>query len=547
MDLPTNEPDPNPRRWWALAVLSVAVVVIGLDNTVLNVALPTLVTALHPSSSQLQWIADGYTLANAVLLLLGGAVGDRIGRRRTFVFGMAVFGAASLVSALVTSAVGLIAARAVMGLGAAFLMPATLSLITSTFTQPGERARAIGVWSGVSGIGLAVGPLVGGVLLRHFWWGSVFLINVPVVVVALIAAPLVMRESRSDVPRRIDQAGVILSAVGLTAIVYGVIEAPVRGWASPLALGSLVGGLVVMALFVAVERTVTDPLVDVNFFRNRVFSAGSGAVALVFFALFGVMYVLTQDLQFVQGNDALGVGVRFTPLAISMAAGGPISARVAGRFGLRITMVAGLSLLATGIALLLPVTATSGYLLIGLSFACIGGGMGLTIAPASNAIMSSLPPNQTGSGSGLRSTVQFLGGAFGVAILGSLATGGYHSRMDTALSGPALAGLPASAKHAAHDQIGGAATVARQVGGGPGSLLTKVSNEAFVAGLHIVAVVGLVAVLLGMVVAATMIPRAPKAAVAPDSQWTGRRASAHRAATTGRTAGLGPPLNGQSS
>lgn len=521
MDLPMTEPAVNPRRWWALAVLSVAVVIIGLDNTVLNVALPTLVTALQPSSSGLQWIADGYTLANAVFLLLGGAVGDRIGRLRTFIFGMAVFGVSSLVSALVTSSVALIAARSVMGLGAAFLMPATLSLITSTFTQPGERARAIGVWSGVSGVGLAVGPLVGGVLLRHFWWGSVFLINVPVVILALIAAPLVMRESRSDTPRRIDTLGVLLSSVGLTALVYGVIEAPVRGWGNPLALGPLVGGVVMMALFVAVERRVTDPLVDVSFFRNPVFSAGSGAVALVFFALFGVMYVLTQDLQFVQGNDALGVGVRFTPLAICLAAAGPISARVAARFGLRVSMVAGLTLLATGVALLLPVTASSGYLLIGLSFAFIGAGIGLTIAPASNAIMSSLPPDQTGSGSGLRSTVQFLGGAFGVAILGSLATGAYHSRMGTALNQPAVAGLPADARQAAHDQIGGAATLAHQVGGPPGAFLTRASNDAFVAGMHIVALVGLVSVLLGTLVAATMIPRRAQIAPDPDSALTG--------------------------
>ncbi|MCW2523487.1 MAG: transporter, partial [Frankiales bacterium] len=326
---PTSPAAKPAGRWIALAVMCSTILLISLDQTVLNVALPTLVDDLHPSSVGLQWIVDSYTLTNAVLLLFGGALGDRIGRRRVYLIGLLIFGSGSLACALIHSVGPLIGFRAFMGFGASLLMPATLAIIASEF-EGKERARAIGIWAGVGGIGTAGGPLIGGWLLEHFWWGSIFLINVPIAVVALIGTLLVVKESRADVPRRLDPIGVLLSAAGLTAITYAVISAPRDGWQSATVVWVLSAGVALLAVFGVWDHRQQDPLLDLRLFANRTFSSALGAVTAVFFAMFGVSYLLSQYIQFVQGIGVFGVGLRFIPLAAGTLVASNLSARLTG-------------------------------------------------------------------------------------------------------------------------------------------------------------------------------------------------------------------------
>jgi EmrB/QacA subfamily drug resistance transporter len=500
---------PEGRRWLGLAVLCFSVLLISLDQTVLNVALPTLINDLHPSASGLPWIADGYTLTNGVLLLLGGALGDRYGRRLTFLIGVAVFGAGSLFCALVNTTGDVIAARAVMGAGAALLMPATLSLITTTF-QGQERARAIGIWAGVSGIGTAAGPLLGGWMLQHFWWGSVFLINVPVAALALVGGALVLNESRAPHRRSLDIPGVILSAVGLAAVTYGLITGPDDGWLSATVLGSLIGGVVLVAVFVWWELRQAEPLVEMKLFRNRTFSSAVGAVTAVFFALFGASYLLSQFIQFVQGVNSFGVGLRFLPLAIGTLITANLAVRMTARVGLRITMVAGIAML-TAAMVLLAVIGTTGNITLLASFSLLGLGIGMVISPASNAIMGTLPRAKVGAGAGLRSMVQLLGGSFGVAIIGSLATARYRSQIGHALT-TTLRGLPVSARGPVTDQIGDAFAVAARLPGPLGHATASAAGQAFLSGVHLTAIVAAVVMVIAMVIAAITIPNRVDAA-----------------------------------
>ena len=430
----TRSPDPDlpslgddtvitRRQWLALGVMCFTVLLISLDQTVLNIALPTLVRELHPSSSGLQWIADSYTLTTAVLLLFGGALGDRFGRRRLFLIGVAIFGGGSLACALVHSTGPLIGARAVMGLGAAFLMPATLSLVVTTF--PGHnRARAIGIWAGVGGIGAAAGPIIGGWLLQHFWWGSVFLINVPVAVLALLGGFFAVSESRAIHPPKLDPVGVVLSSLGLTALTYALIVTSTDGWGSRTVVVSFVVAVVLLLTFLWWDRRRADPLLDLALFKNRTFSSALAAVTAAFFAMFGVSYLLSQYIQFVQGADPFGVGIRFLPLAIGSLVSSNAAARLTDRFGLRTIMLTGMVLIAGGLVTVATLTVDSGFLTIAIAFGLIGSGMGLAVAPASTAIVGTLSPDKVGAGSGLRSMVQLLGGSFGVAIIGSLADDG---------------------------------------------------------------------------------------------------------------------------
>jgi EmrB/QacA subfamily drug resistance transporter len=504
--LPTAGLDGHDRRrWLALGVMSFTVLLISLDQTVLNVALPTLVKELHPSSSGLQWIADAYTLTNAVLLLFGGALGDRYGRRRIFLVGVVIFGGGSLACAMVHSTGPLIGARAVMGLGAAFLMPATLSIIATMFTGQ-ERARAIGIWAGVGGIGTAAGPLLGGWLLQHFWWGSVFLINVPVAILAFIGGIFFTVESRAQDRPSLDPVGVVLSSAGLTALTYGLIVAPTKHWSSTTVLGSFAIAAILLAAFVAWDGRKENPLLDLHLFANRTFSSALAAVTAVFFALFGVSYLLSQYIQFVQGVSAFGVGLRFLPLAAGTLLTSNTAARLTLRFGLRRVMIAGMVLVTAGLACFASVTTHSGFTIVGIAFACIGLGMGLVIAPASNAIMGTLSPDKVGAGSGLRSTVQLLGGSFGVAIIGSLATSRYRDEIQHAFSGP-LQGVPQAARPAIGNQIGEAIGAAGKLPPGLARATTTAANQAYVSGVRLSALVGVVVMVLATVAAAIYVPK----------------------------------------
>src|SRR5215210_5816048 len=353
----------HDRRWWTLVVVSIALLVISLDNTILNVALPTIERDLDASSGQLQWIVDSYTLVFAGLLLTMGALGDRFSRRGALASGLVIFGGASLASAFAESANMLIATRALMGIGGALIMPTTLSILTNVF-QAEERAKAIGIWAAVAGIGVGIGPAAGGFLLEQFDWTAVFLVNVPIVAAALLAIPKLVPDSRNPEQARLDPLGAVLSTVGLGILTAAIIEAPERGWTDWIILGGFAAAAVILAGFVIWELRSASPMLDVRLFRIRRFTGASGSIALVFFALFGAIYFLTQYLQGVLDYTPFQAGVRMLPVAGGLIVGGPLSAKLAGRFGTRAVVAIGLGVVAVALYMLSGADAGTGYSLV---------------------------------------------------------------------------------------------------------------------------------------------------------------------------------------
>ncbi|HVT63844.1 MAG TPA: MFS transporter [Mycobacteriales bacterium] len=494
------------KQWFVLAVLCFTILLISLDQTVLNIALPTLVKDLHPSNTGLAWIVDSYTLTQAVLLVFSGALGDRFGRRRMFIIGSALFGGGSLGCALVHSTWPLVAMRIVTGLGAAGLMPATLAIIVATF-EGHHRARAIGIWSGIGGLGGAAGPILGGVLLQKFWWGSVFLINVPIAVIAIIGALYAFSETKALNPNPIDPIGVVLSAGGLTALTYAVIVAPNEHWGSRVVLGGIGASLVLLNAFFSWDTRRDDPLIDLGLFRNPGFSAGIAAVSSMFFAMFSVSFLLSQYIQFIQGASVLSVGLRFAPMAIGNVLASNLSSRLAHRWGLRNTVLSGMTMVIVGLGLFtVTVSATSGFLMVGVAFTLVGSGMGLAIAPASTAVVSVLPEAKVGVGSGLRSMVQWLGGAFGVAIVGTLATTYYRSHVNAAYDG-ALRAVPRGQRSAISEQIGQAVLASHHLPVDVATRVHAVASRAFVGGLHLATTIGLLVTAAAAAAVAVYLPK----------------------------------------
>jgi EmrB/QacA subfamily drug resistance transporter len=463
------------RRWWALAVLCLSLVVLAMDNTILNVTLPTLARDLGATASDLQWMVDAYILVFAGLLLTMGALGDRFGRKLTLNTGLLVFAAASAASAFAGAPAVLIATRAAMGIGAALIMPATLSIITNVF-PPTERGRAIGVWAGMAGLGVVLGPVIGGWLLEHFWWGSVFLINLPVVALAMLAGWPLVPESRDPDATPLDPVGAALSIAALVGLVYGIIQAPEDGWTDPLVLGAFGIAAVLAVAFLWWERHSQHPMLPLAFFRNPRFSAASGAIAMVFFALFGSVFLLTQHLQFVLGYTPLQAGVRILPLAALIVAA-PVSARLAERLGTKLVVAAGLLVVAGALWLLSAVQLGDGYGLVAAALALLATGMGLTMAPATESIMGSLPLAKAGVGSAMNDTTRQVGGALGVAVLGSILAAAYRAAIQ-----PALQGAPPPIAQAAGDSIGAAATIAGRLGP-QGQGLLEAARAAFLQGM----------------------------------------------------------------
>jgi EmrB/QacA subfamily drug resistance transporter len=408
------------RRWLGLGVLCVSLLVIVIDNTIVNVALPTLVRDLDADVSELQWVVDAYTLVFAGLLLLAGALGDRFGRRRTLLGGLVVFGVASGCAAYAGGVDGLIVARAVMGAGAAFIMPATLSLLISVFTDTRERTMAIGVWAATAGLGVALGPVVGGYLLDHFWWGSIFIVNVPLTAIAIVAGRMLIPESRDPVARRIDWTGAGLSGVGLVTFVWAIIEAPSKGWTSAPVLGAGAFAAVALVAFVVRQRRIEEPLLDVRLFKNPRFTAASGTITVLFFALFGFLFLSTQYLQFVLGYSPSAAGLRVLPYAAAMIVFAPLSSSLVARFGTKGVVTTGMVLFSTGLAIAATLTTSTGYGRLGIALLFMGAGMGLAGAPATESIMGSLPPARANIGSAVNDTTRELGGALGVAVVGSI-------------------------------------------------------------------------------------------------------------------------------
>lgn len=380
----------HERRWWTLAVLSLSLLIIGLDNTILNVALPTLQREFDSTASQLQWMVDSYIIVFAGLLLLFGALGDKYGRARALATGLVVFGLGSFGAAYTQSAEQLIFARAVMGVGGAFIMPATLSVIIDVFPR-NERGRAIAIWSGVAGLGIGLGPLAGGLLLEYFWWGSVFLVNVPIVVVALAAGYVLVPESRDPASRPLDVLGALLSLVAVTSLIFAIIEAPTRGWLDWMVLTSFAAALVLIVLFAIRELRTDYPMLDFGFFRNLRFSLGAAAIAFAFFALFGMVFLFTQYLQFVHGYTPLETGYRLVPIALGIMIGASQSSRWVARFGSNRVITAGMIALAAVLASTAFWDTETSYWFIGTVMFLIALSMGNIMAPATDAVMGSPP------------------------------------------------------------------------------------------------------------------------------------------------------------
>jgi EmrB/QacA subfamily drug resistance transporter len=493
----------HDRRWWALAVMCGSLLVITLDNTILNVALPALIRDTHASTSQLQWVIDGYTLVFAGLLLTTGSLGDRFGRKGALSTGLVVFGVGSAMSAMVSTAGQLVFTRAIMGVGGALIMPATLSLLTNVFADPKERGRAIGVWAAVAGAGGAVGPLIGGALLAHFWWGSVFLINVPVVVVALVTGRFLLPTSKDPDATGLDLLGAALSIAGLVGVLWAIIEAPVKGWGSPTVVGALVGGVVVIALFVVWELRCSDPMLDVRFFKNPRFTAANAAITLVFFAMFGAMFLITQYLQIVLGYSALTAGVRMLPMAVVMLVTAPMAPRLVEHIGTKAVVGTGLVIAGLGIGFVSFVPVADGYTHLVTGMIILSAGMGLTMAPATESVLGSLPLAKAGVGSAMNDTTRQMGGALGVAVIGSVFASSYRPAIGRQLH---ELGVSASVVAQAKDSVGGAI---QATAGLPASLAQRITDLAmqdFVDGFQLACLVAMVIVLGAAVMVFKYLP-----------------------------------------
>ncbi|MGA2826238.1 MAG: MFS transporter [Streptosporangiaceae bacterium] len=509
-------PAGHPRRRRILLVLCLSLLIVVIDNTILNTALPTLARVLHAGTSSLQWITDAYTLCFAALLIPAGALGDRFGRRRSLVAGLAVFALGSTLAAFASGTGPLIGARVVMGLGATFVMPATLSILNAVF-PPKERAQAIAAWSAVAGAAVVIGPTLGGLLLDHFWWGSVFLINVPLVAVALAGVVMTVPETAEPSHSRFDIPGVVLVAGALFAIVDAIIEAPDRGWTAPLTLGLAAAGVTALAAFVWWELRMPSPLIDLRVFTSRAFSAAAGSVTVIFFALFGSLFVLTQYLQLVQGYSPLSAGLRALPFALAMAAVSPVSPLIAARLGTRVIMPAGMALMGLGLLDLSTAGVHTAYPALALAVAIMGAGMGLVMAPASNTIMTTVPAHQAGAGSAINDTIREVGGALGVAIVGSLSAAVYRSRLGSAL---ATAHAPGQVTHAATGSVAAADLTAARLGGAHGGELVTAAHSAFVTsmsvGMKVAAAVALASAVGALFALAPRRPR-PVPETAPET------------------------------
>jgi EmrB/QacA subfamily drug resistance transporter len=490
-------------RWLALAVLATTVLIANLDNTVLNVALPTLVRDLKASSTDLQWITDAYIIVFAGLLLAAGSLADRIGRKKTFLAGLVIFGAGSAAAAFSGDVTTLIAARAGMGIGGALMIPSTLSIISNMFRDPAERQRAISLWAGTSGIGVALGPIIGGLLLAHFWWGSVFLINVPIAAAGLLAALWLVPDSRNANASAPDTAGAAMSIAGLGAVLWAIIEAPTRGWSDPAILAIGGAGLATLALFAAWERHTTHPLLNLSYFRKREFAAAIPAVATVTFGLYGALFVLTQFLQFSLGYTPLQTGIRVLPAASALLVIAPASAPIVKRAGAKLTMAAGLLLIAAGLWQISGATVATTFAGTIAGMVLLGAGAGLAIPTATGSVLGSVPESDGGVASATNTTAMQVGGALGVAVVGSLLTTRYQDKMTAGLAGYHL---PHAVVTAIQSSLGGALAVAAHAGGAAGQLLAHLARTAFVSGMDLGLFTAAVVALAGAAMALAWLP-----------------------------------------
>ncbi|MGI5457420.1 MFS transporter [Streptomyces sp. CA-249302] len=493
----TEETRPDPRRWWALGALVASMLTLGFDTTILNVALPTMAADLGAGTGQQQWMADSYVIVFAALMLPAGLLGDRFGRRRMLIAGLGVFLAGSLLGALAGDVNWVIAARALMGVGAALITPLALSVLPTMFA-PDEQPKANAIVSAASALGLPLGPIIGGWLLNHFWWGSVFLVNVPMAAIGIAACVFLLPETRDPASPKVDTVSTALTATGLGALIYAIIEAPTRGWGDPLVLAMLAAAVVLIAALVLRERRVERPMLDLTLLAHRGFLFNTIAATLVMFVLSGLLFVLPPYLQAVLGNDALGTGVRLLPMMGGILIAARSAPQAVTRFGARATVSAGLVVLAFAALLASRTTTDSGYGFTALWLSITGLGFGFSLMPAMAASLGALPRDRAGSGSGLLMTLRQVGGAIGIALLGSLLASTFQDRLD-------VTGLPAQVADTADKSVVAAHIVAEQTGSAD---LLASANSAYVHGMSVVMLVCGIAALLSALLAAAFLPKA---------------------------------------
>ncbi|MFF7248028.1 MFS transporter [Embleya sp. NPDC008237] len=513
-----NEADgpPDPRRWWALGALVVGLLVIGLDTTIVNVAMPTMSEQLGASTGDLQWIADSYIVVFAALMLPAGLIGDRYDRRLFLLVGLAIFGVGSVVGALVGSVEGVIAARALMGVGGAFVMPLSLSILPSLFPAA-ERGKAISVWAASTALGIPLGPILGGLLLEHFWWGSVFLINIPMVGLALLVCGFLLPVSRSADAPKVDVTVTVLVVAGLTTLIFALIEAPEWGWADARVL-ALFGAAALLIASVAVrESRARHPMIDFGLFRDRNFLWGTVAALVPSFAMAGVLFVVPQRFQGVDGHDAFGTGLRLLPLLGGLFVTALASDRLVPRLGYKVVIPTGLFVLAGGLLTGASGSVHDGYARTAAWLAVSGLGLGLSMVPAMDAVMANLTPERAGMGSALVQTLRQVAGALGVAILGSVLASAYLDRIDTS-------GRPDGVADTARDSIGGAVAAAGRSGD---PALLDSARDAFVHGMDLsLLICGLASSAVAIAVA-VFLPRRTAADPRPVPTPTGPGESGH--------------------
>ncbi|MFF6998624.1 DHA2 family efflux MFS transporter permease subunit [Streptomyces sp. NPDC008313] len=489
------------RRWAILGALMLSLLIVVLDNSILNVAIKTISTpeptGLGATQSELEWAINAYTLVFAGLLFTAGLLGDRVGRKKVLLIGLAVFGVGSALAAESGSPVQLIAFRAVMGLGAAFVMPATLAVLMNVFERD-EQPKAIGIWAGGVGLAIAIGPITGGVLLDHFWWGSVFLVNVPIVVIALALMVWLVPDSRDPNPGRIDPIGVVMSVIGLVLLVYGIIKGgQLADFTDVTVLSTSGAGLLVLVAFVVHEKRSDHPSIDVTYFKNKVFSAAIGAIALVFFALMGVTFFSVFYTQSVRGYTPLETGLLMLPLAAAQLIFAPRARLVVDRFGYKATTTGGMAILALMLAAFAGLEADTPIWILEVLFFLMGTGMAHIMTPTSVVIMQALPREKAGSASALSNTFRQVGGALGIAVLGSVLSTAYRNGIEDK--------LPPAARHEAGESIEATLGFAAKLGA-RGDALVGPANDAFLHAMHVTAFWGAGVAAIGAVIVAVFLP-----------------------------------------
>ena len=490
----------HQRRWWTLSVLCLSLVIISIGNSSLNVALPDLAKQFSATNSQLQWVVAAYSLVFAGLLFTAGAIGDRFGRKGAMQVGLVIFLVGATCAAFSNQIGEIIAFRALMGAGAALVMPSTLSILVNVFPAD-ERPRAIAIWAGVTGGAGAVGPVASGWLLGHAWFGSVFLINSPVILLALVAGHFLVPTSKDPAQGKLDPVGAVLSIIGISSLVYGLIQAPDRGWTSPSILAVFAVTVLVMSLFVAWELHTDEPMLDMHFFKNPAFSTSTGGMILLFMAMYGVMFLITQYFQLVLGYSALSASLRFLPIAPLMILIAPRTPWIAARIGSNRTVSIGMALVATAMIGFRALSLDTGYAYIFGCLVLLVVGISMAMSPMTSAIMSAVPPNRAGAGSAMNDATRELGSALGVAVLGSIAASHYTS----ALTG-FVRDLPSAAQRVSDQSLAGALGIASKLPGQAGAHLTSGADQAFLGGIHLAVTVGAALALISSILTYRYLP-----------------------------------------